>query len=135
VLQEVNRYLHNRAGLATVTRRGHHATMTTTPDRMGQQPAVMRRPVRGIISVACAIIVNLLFVVSRTTSFDFLDGQAKQLALFAATTLTGVALIIGVIAGGLALIVREPRQLAAGGLVANLVTALVLLGLSLQTWF
>jgi hypothetical protein len=93
------------------------------------------RPVRSIISVACAVFVNALLIVSHTTSFDFLGGQAKQLALFAATSLTGVALIMGMIAGGLALIAREPGELATWGLLANLITALMLLGLSLRSWF
>jgi hypothetical protein len=108
--------------------------MTNIPDAPGRQPTTVAKPVRAIVSVACAVLVNLLLVVSRTTSFDFLGGQAKQLALFAATSLTGVALVIGMITGGLALIAREPRQLATWGLLANLITALMLLGLSLKSW-
>jgi uncharacterized membrane protein len=107
--------------------------MTNIPDPTGRQP-VAARPGRSIISVACAVLVNVLLVVSRTTSFDFLSGQAKQFALFAATSLTGVALMVGMIAGGLALIAREPRQLATWGLLANLITALMLLILSLRSW-
>jgi hypothetical protein len=109
--------------------------MTNLPDRAGRQPTTAPRPVRGIISVACAVLVAVVLVVSRMTSFDFLDGQAKQLALFAATTFTGVALMVGMIAGGLALIARESRELATWGLLANLLTALTLLALSLQSWF
>jgi hypothetical protein len=107
--------------------------MTNTPDRTGQ-PAPAGRPVRGIISVACAVAVNALLIVSRLTSFDFLDAQAKQFALFAATSFTGVALVIGMISGALALMAREPRELATWGLLANLITALTLLVLSLLSW-